>query len=270
MKKPLIILFFFIFQLTVNAQIQPIEYHTEIIYNFTYQNDSSSNGSRKNILMQLMVGENGSHFQNVLKAKKDSALALDNYKGIFYSYGAINPNNFLIVKNSDIIQTFEPVNGVGLAGNNELLYYEQKKGDLQWEIHPDTIHRDTFIAQKATINWGRRKWTAWFTMDIPISEGPYKFSGLPGLVIAISDQDKYFSFDIVSVRKVKRMSLSFEKIRPNLSLLKTTADAFYNSRKKLRDNMIEYGVLTGTRFSEEAKRSIILETKTDNNFIERY
>jgi len=270
MIKPLSILFFLFFQLKVSAQTKSVEYGTEIIYKFTYQNDSTSSASRKSILTQLMIGDKESHFQTVSKAKGDSALALKDGKSTWYSYGGISPNNFLIVKKGDIIQTFEPVSGVGLSGNNELSYYEQSKQELHWEIHPDTIHRDTFVAQKATLDWGGRKWTAWFTMDIPISDGPYKFCGLPGLVIAISDQDKYFTFDIVSVRPVKRMSLSFESIRPGLSLLKTSLDAFYANRKKLRNNMVEYGLLKGERFSEEAKRSIILQTKADNNFIERY
>ncbi|RYF20506.1 MAG: GLPGLI family protein [Flavobacteriales bacterium] len=270
MKMLLYIFFFILCQLTVNAQMKPVEYHTEIIYKYTFQGDSTSTASSKSVMMQLMVGDKESHYQSVAKAKSDSTLALDDFKSTFYSYGGINPNNYLIVKKDDIIQTFEPVTGVGLTGNNELSYYEQTKKDLKWEVHTDTIHKGTFVAQRATTTWGGREWTAWFTMEVPISEGPYKFSGLPGLIVAMSDQDKYFNFDLISVRLVKRTSLSFEKIRPSLSLLKTSHAAFYAERKKLRGNMIEYGALTGSKFNEEAKKSILQQTKADNNFIERY
>jgi GLPGLI family protein len=44
-------------------------------------------------------------------------------------------------------------------------------------------------AQKATTEFGGRKWTAWFCEEIPLSDGPYKFKGLPGLIVKISDAD---------------------------------------------------------------------------------
>lgn len=264
------LLFLLLFQLQLHAQIRPVDYHTEIIFNFTHQNDSTLAHTRKTTLSKLMIGEKESHFLTVPKSIVDSTVASETQKGMYNRYGGISPNNFLIVKSANIIETFEPVNGIEFYGNNEVSYYEQKKSEMKWEIHQDTIKRGSFIAQKATTNWGGRKWTAWFTMDVPISEGPYKFCGLPGLIIAVSDQDKYFSFELVSVRPVKRTSLNFESIRPDISLTKTSVGAFYADRKKLRENMVEVAIAKGERFTEEIKQSIIKQAKSDNNFIERY
>ncbi|RTZ46452.1 GLPGLI family protein [Chryseobacterium arthrosphaerae] len=36
-----------------------------------------------------------------------------------------------------------------------------------------------FNTQKAVCDFAGRKWTAWFTADLPIQDGPYKFYGLP-------------------------------------------------------------------------------------------
>jgi Protein of unknown function (Porph_ging). len=41
--------------------------------------------------------------------------------------------------------------------------------------------------QKAECFFGGRKWIAWFNTEIPIYEGPYKFSGLPGLICELYD-----------------------------------------------------------------------------------
>lgn len=272
MNRNFFYLFIFLLQvLPVSAQIKPINYDTKVIYKFTYQNDSTSSPSRRTVLTQLMIGDQESHFQTVSKFRSDSALSLSNFKnGIFYSYGRIEPNNFLIVNKDDMIYTYEPVNGIGFNGNNELAYYEQKKEELEWEIHLDTIHLHQFVCQKATANWGGRKWTAWFTMDLPITDGPYKFGGLPGLVLSISDQDQFFVFDFVSIGKVDKSSLSFDQIRPDLVIRKLTKEAFYKTRKDLRNNMIAYTVATGSKFSEETNRKITLDTKADNNHIERY
>lgn len=264
-------LFFLLFQFIVQAQIKPVKFDTKILYKFTYQNDSTSIASRKSVFTQLMIGDQESHFQTLSKFRADSALSLSSFKvGIFYSYGSIPLTNFLIIKKDDMIYTYEPVNGIGFDGNNELSYYEEKKEGMQWEIHPDTIHLHQFVCQKATTNWGGRKWTAWFTMDIPISDGPYKFCGLPGLVLSVSDQDKYFTFDIASISKVNSVSFTLDQLRPDLDLQKTTKDAFYKDRKNLRNNMTAYALATGTRLNEEAKRRVTLDTKTDNNHIERY
>ena len=271
MKRTFHLLFFILIQFTVQAQIKPVTFDTKIVYKFTYQNDSTSSASRRSVFTQLTIGEQESHFQTLSKFRSDSALALQQGSNMFvYSYGRIEPNNFLIVKREDIITTYDPLNGMGFSGNNELSYYEEKKAEMQWEIHPDTAHIHKFVCQKATTDWGGRKWTAWFTMDIPISDGPYKFCGLPGLVLSISDRDQYFTFDMASISKVNSVSVTLDQLRPDLNLQKTTKESFYKARKNLRNTMAEYALLTGHRLSDASKVNIRAEMKRDNNHIERH
>lgn len=51
-----------------------------------------------------------------------------------------------------------------------------------------------YACKKASVNFGGRNWSAWYTSEIAVSDGPYKFSGLPGLILEISstDGDYYF------------------------------------------------------------------------------
>nr|WP_081964210.1 GLPGLI family protein [Porphyromonas macacae] len=49
-----------------------------------------------------------------------------------------------------------------------------------------------------------RTYEAWFTPQIPLKEGPYKFDGLPGLILQIMDTQKHYIFDCVGIEKVKR------------------------------------------------------------------
>ncbi|MGY0407967.1 MAG: GLPGLI family protein, partial [Polaribacter sp.] len=39
-----------------------------------------------------------------------------------------------------------------------------------------------------------RFYEAWFTEDVPIVDGPYKFTGLPGLIVNIYDTKKEYNF----------------------------------------------------------------------------
>jgi hypothetical protein len=46
-----------------------------------------------------------------------------------------------------------------------------------------------------------KNWTAWFTDDIQIQDGPYKFSGLPGLILNIEDEKGDHAFNIIGIKK---------------------------------------------------------------------
>ena len=46
----------------------------------------------------------------------------------------------------------------------------------------------------ATANYHGRDWTAWFTPDIPLQEGPWKLCGLPGLILEANESTGQHSF----------------------------------------------------------------------------
>ncbi|WP_106917765.1 GLPGLI family protein [Chryseobacterium aurantiacum] len=74
---------------------------------------------------------------------------------------------------------------------------------FNWSILGDKQKIGEYNAQKATTEFGGRKWTAWFTTDIPFQDGPYKFYGLPGLIVKIEDADKNYSWVLQGNKKVK-------------------------------------------------------------------
>lgn len=61
-----------------------------------------------------------------------------------------------------------------------------------------------FNTQKAETNFAGRKWIAWFTSDIPFQDGPYKFHGLPGLIVKIESADKTHSMELKGVKNNRR------------------------------------------------------------------
>lgn len=79
-----------------------------------------------------------------------------------------------------------------------------------WEILPDIKKVKNYTVQKAVTTFGGRKWTAWFTNEIPIMEGPYKFRGLPGLIVEIEDEKKHFVFSLTEVKDKKNKILNLE------------------------------------------------------------
>jgi len=76
------------------------------------------------------------------------------------------------------------------------IYYQEDR-PVKWEITNETGKQNGYPTQKAVVNFGGRVWTAWFTKDIAISDGPYKFSGLPGLIVKLEDDKGDYRFDLV-------------------------------------------------------------------------
>lgn len=75
--------------------------------------------------------------------------------------------------------------------NQELLVKENFK-PFNWEILKDTKKIGNFVCQKATTSFRGRNYTAWFTKEIPVPFGPWKFNGLNGLILEVYDTDKVF------------------------------------------------------------------------------
>ena len=58
-----------------------------------------------------------------------------------------------------------------------------------------------YKCQRATCRWRGRDYVAWFAPDIPIRRGPWKFGGLPGLIMKIHDVDSLYVFEAVAIEK---------------------------------------------------------------------
>ena len=85
-------------------------------------------------------------------------------------------------------------------GRDQYTYEEDRKMD--WKILPETVKIGEYEAQKAETTFAGRKWYAWFTQDIPFQDGPYKFKGLPGLIIKVEYANGDYSFDLQQSKKI--------------------------------------------------------------------
>lgn len=84
------------------------------------------------------------------------------------------------------------------------VYSEQSQGDmvyledfpnLNWMMNEDSTN--TILGYKchcASIDFRGRTWIAWYTEDIPISQGPWKLFGLPGLILKAYTTDGFITF----------------------------------------------------------------------------
>lgn len=77
--------------------------------------------------------------------------------------------------------------------------YQDNTEDMIWDITDSVSTVSGYNTVMATCSFRGRNYTAWFAPDIPVSAGPWKFSGLPGLILSIKDADGYYSFHIDNI-----------------------------------------------------------------------
>jgi len=104
----------------------------------------------------------------------------------------------------DIFQNY-PLGKITYAENfgRKNFRYAQPLKLQEWKILSDTNSLLGYKVQKAECNYGGRKWIAWFAPEIPISFGPWKLNGLPGLILSANDEKNYFHFTITGFEYLK-------------------------------------------------------------------
>ena len=86
------------------------------------------------------------------------------------------------------------------AGMGECDYYDEPFSEIDWVINEDStkIILD-YQCIMATTDYHGRKWAVWFTPEIPMQDGPWKFCGLPGLIMEASEPSGQHSFTVTGI-----------------------------------------------------------------------
>jgi len=77
---------------------------------------------------------------------------------------------------------------------------EEKIPKLNWTITEETKKIANYECVKAKTYFRGRNYEAWFTKDIPVWAGPWKFSGLLGLILEVYDTEKKV---FITAKKIK-------------------------------------------------------------------
>lgn len=69
---------------------------------------------------------------------------------------------------------------------------------FEWKFESEKKRIGIFNCQKATTIFRCAKYTVWFTTDIPLSIGPWKLSGLPGLIVEAYNEKSNGKYSLVT------------------------------------------------------------------------
>lgn len=170
-------------------------------YELIYKPSTSRKDSSRAKLFYLDILNKQSVFRDQMRRTSDSLISFGN------GYGLGFPNNIndqLYIKKDLESKTILKYFVMPLSRD---IFYVKISDDINWQLYQETKDIGGMNCQKAETEYGGRKWTAYFTKDIQVSEGPYVFNGLPGLILEIYDDKKDFLFRMVKIKKYNKTDL---------------------------------------------------------------
>lgn len=180
----------------------------ECIYSYTINGLSV----QENYSAILQIGETMTKFQDYATFAADSILltdASDEEKNAMRNIErkAMFGLDFSIYQNlpadqMTVVQDVVP---------NRMSYTEPLNA-FAWELQEETDTVCGYLCKKATATYGGKTWTTWYAEEIPVTAGPWKFNGLPGLILAAKDSEGLHEFRAIAFRKSTTPLAKYEDV----------------------------------------------------------
>lgn len=86
------------------------------------------------------------------------------------------------------------------GSGNKTIVVREDLSQIAWKIGEENKTIGSFVCRKARGSFRGRTYTAWFASDVATQSGPWKFNGLPGLILEIYDDKGEVYFGARSVK----------------------------------------------------------------------
>lgn len=177
----------------------------------------------------LYVEGNDSYFFSEAKYLSDSlieARKLNEQKtGIPMSFKNLPEDDviYFLKRNNNVLEYY--------STEFENIFKYSESINFNWQIENEFKEINGYKVQKATVNVFNRDFVAWFTESISINDGPYKFKGLPGLIVEIYDTNKEHYFCMVGLEN-KKMDTSLLFRHKSIDITKKKYQEYREQYKK--------------------------------------
>lgn len=87
----------------------------------------------------------------------------------------------------------------------EKYVYDEPVIEMKWDVVEDSTKNILgYECMMATVDYHGRKWTAWFSPEIPVIAGPWKLAGLPGLILEATANGNQYSFIATGIQQTDK------------------------------------------------------------------
>ncbi|MGC8865191.1 MAG: GLPGLI family protein [Bacteroidales bacterium] len=238
----------------------------KVVYQYHYNKDSTNRDRISKRTMSLLIGDSVSFFVDEkllwFESEMDKIQSVEQLQRWTYNNAdKISSEDYKILKynSGNKIVYWDYIVGMGH------LKYEEKLS-LNWEITVDTMTILGYTVQKALVSYRGRRWEAWFAPAIPLNNGPYKFMGLPGLILKMNDTKNYFVFEAISMENPKPED--FIGLQDE-NFINVTREKYLEMKRKFIEDFIKQPA--ADLIPDEQVRKTMAENlmlRRENNFIE--
>lgn len=119
----------------------------------------------------------------------------------------------------------EELNTYDSLEDEDVIQVTESVPNFNWDISSKEKKQiGNYNCNKATSQFRGRNYTAWYTLEIPCKSGPWKFSGLPGLIVDIADDTQTYQWSLKKIVYPTDLVLNPPRnIRQKISILEYTA-----------------------------------------------
>lgn len=150
-----------------------------------------------------------------------------------------------------------------MIGSDEPVYYTEPYSEMIWEIGDSTKTVLGYECIQADTDYHGRHWTAWFTLDIPIQDGPWKFHGLPGLILEVKTDGGRYGYVADGIKKSEKI---INGVYGAEQYEKRDRKAILRAKRAMRDNPM--GHLQAKGINVEISPENLSKSSGTGDFIE--
>lgn len=238
-------------------------------YALTYQSDSTSLATKQSLFSLLSDGKSSVF-------KEEASLRQDSLLKAYESLPMIEENTEAFT--AQVRKMPSPIFPFAIYKNyssKEVLYvdkvdrttyfYVEEPSFLDWHLTSEEKGMGGYTCRKATATFGGRAWEAWFTKEVPITDGPYKFCGLPGLIVQVHDTRNQYIF---SLQKTSPSNSTISVSPPTVNVTKTTKKILVQAKKDYALSIPSKMAARGTAVPEARIQAYTERLKKQNNPLE--
>lgn len=178
-----------------------------VSYTYSLVEDLKRPDSTKDEQMVLLLGKNASLYTSMDKViegekrKKEMEEMAKKFEQGLISNIKMTPGKRTTANDIYVFRNEKKMFIKQRLVNNYLT--EEASPSIDWQLSSDTLTISGLKCQKATAHFKGRDYEAWYCPDIPFSSGPWKLTGLPGLIVQASDRKKEVVFKFDGFESVK-------------------------------------------------------------------
>lgn len=178
-----------------DARLECRYFYTQVADTTTYRSVQDT--------MTLLIGKDHSLFYTEKLAFHDSICSLPGGEQQFreLSVQAVRQGQKILPISGDYL--YHDLKNGGFTTrtqlNREFIEYAEEAEMIPWQFTDSVKTVLGFECHQAEADFRGRHWIAWYTLEVPVSQGPWKLCGLPGLICEAYDARRHYVYTLTAL-----------------------------------------------------------------------